>query len=67
MWVKCIIACRCPDIDSGGNIDYVVGKVYEVSERYGSWLIGCYDRNFEVAPKPKPKAKAKPKAKGKGK
>jgi len=65
MYLKCIIAHRTPDIEKGGDIDWAEGKVYEVSKSFGEWLVGCYDRNFEMASKPAPKAKSKAKAKGK--
>ena len=67
LWIKCIIECITPDIESGGEIHWKVGEVKQVSNKFGSWLIGCYDRNFEVSEKPKAKAKSKSKAKGKGK
>jgi len=67
MWIKCIIECITPDIESGGDIEWKAGEVKELSGKFGSWILTCYDRNFQVVPKPKAKAKAKSKAKAKGK
>ncbi|MBL4896299.1 MAG: hypothetical protein JKY75_05445 [Erythrobacter sp.] len=67
MWIKCISSNVTPDIEKGGKKVWEQSKVYEVSEKFGSWLIGCYERNFEMSSKPKAKAKEKSKAKPKAK